>query len=185
MKKLIITLSILLGVGFISGAGYAITRHPNHPVTLGVETTPTVTPTPMKFIPGACASNVNDKDIIRLTNEQRASNGLKYLVEDPRLDQSAAMKANDEITNNYWAHVSPSGVQPWYWFARVKYYYTYAGENLAMNFDTSDGVMMGWMNSLGHRANILNPNYEDIGVAHVCGMLLGKRTTLVVAHYGS
>jgi hypothetical protein len=64
------------------------------------------------------------------------------------------------------------------------YPYKYAGENLAKDFDTSAGAVQGWMNSPGHRANILNANYTDVGFAVQNGTLVGGQTTLVVAHYG-
>jgi hypothetical protein len=104
---------------------------------------------------------------------------------DARLNQSATLKAQNMFAENYWAHVSPSGIQPWYWFTQAGYSYSYAGENLAKDFDTTSGTIQGWMNSPGHRANILNPNYTDVGFAVENGTLVGGQTTLVVAHYGS
>ncbi len=133
----------------------------------------------------AYATDVNASTLFTLTNQQRAANGLAPLRLDSRLNTSASLKAGDMFANNYWAHVSPSGVQPWYWFGQAGYSYNYAGENLAKDFDTSAGVMDGWMNSPGHRANILNANYTDVGFAVENGVLVGGQTTLVVAHYGS
>jgi len=86
--------------------------------------------------------------------------------------------------DNYWAHVSPSGREPWDFFDQQNYTYIYAGENLAKNFATSSGVIEGWMNSQGHRENLLNDNYTEIGIAAVNGQLEGEDTTLVVALYG-
>ncbi|HEY6737062.1 MAG TPA: CAP domain-containing protein, partial [Candidatus Saccharimonadia bacterium] len=131
------------------------------------------------------ASNITAADLLTLTNQQRAANGLPALRLDARLNQSATLKANNMFAEDYWAHVSPSGIQPWYWFQQAGYHYTYAGENLAKDFDTSDGVMQGWMNSPGHRANILNANYKDVGFSVENGTLVGGQTTLVVAHYGA
>ena len=68
---------------------------------------------------------------------------------------------------------------------RRGYSYSYAGENLAKDFDTSSGVVDGWMSSAGHRANVLNVNYTNIGITVMNGTLLGAQTTLVVAHYGA
>ena len=68
---------------------------------------------------------------------------------------------------------------------RAGYPYITAGENLAKNFATDDGVITGWMNSPGHRANILKADFTDIGIATVNCTLQGTQTTLVVAHYGS
>ena len=133
----------------------------------------------------AYATDINTSELFTLTNQERADNGLPALHLDNRLNTSATLKANDMFANNYWAHVSPSGVQPWYWFGQAGYSYSYAGENLAKDFDTSSGVMDGWMNSPGHRANILNPNYTDIGFAVENGTLVGGQTTLVVQHFGT
>jgi hypothetical protein len=133
----------------------------------------------------AYATDINVPALLVQTNQERTSSHLPALKLNPKLDNSAAMKASNMFAEDYWAHVSPSGIQPWYWFTKAGYNYSYAGENLAKDFDTTAGVMAGWMNSPGHRANILNPNYADVGFAVQNGTLQGQQTTLVVAHYGS
>ncbi|HSX01776.1 MAG TPA: CAP domain-containing protein [Candidatus Saccharimonadia bacterium] len=133
----------------------------------------------------AYATDITPVDLLAQTNQQRADNGLPALHLDARLNQSALLKAQNMFAEDYWAHVSPSGIQPWHWFDVAGYGYHYAGENLAKDFDTTSGVTDGWMNSPGHRANILNPNYTDVGFAVMNGTLVGGQTTLVVAHYGS
>lgn len=133
----------------------------------------------------AYATDINVNDLFTQTNQERAANGLPALRLNSRLLNSSSMKAANMFAEDYWAHVSPSGIQPWYWFTKAGYTYSYAGENLAKDFDTTAGVMTGWMNSPGHRANILNPNYVDVGFAVENGTLQGEQTTLVVAHYGS
>lgn len=130
------------------------------------------------------SGSITPSELLSLTNQQRTSNGLPALRMDSRLNASAQAKAQNMFAENYWAHVSPSGIQPWYWFTQASYSYKYAGENLAKDFDTSAGTMDGWMNSPGHRANVLNANYVDVGFAVVNGTLTGGQTTLVVAHYG-
>lgn len=133
----------------------------------------------------AYAQDITPVALLDLTNQERVAAGLAPLKLDARLNQSASLKAGNMFAENYWAHVSPSGKQPWYWFAQAGYTYTNAGENLAMDFDTSSGTVQGWMNSPGHRANILNPAYKDVGFAVQNGTLTGEQTTLVVAHYGA
>lgn len=130
------------------------------------------------------ATNIQQQEIISLTNAQRQSNGFGAVRESSLLDQVAAKKAADMFANNYWAHVSPSGVTPWYWFDQTGYQYSYAGENLARDFDTSNAVVVAWMNSPSHRENLLFPQYTEIGVAVVNGQLLGHDTTLVVQEFG-
>ncbi len=134
----------------------------------------------------AYATDITPVDLFNQTNQQRAAAGLPALKLDSRLNSSASLKAADMFQYNYWAHVNPAtGAQPWQWFTQAGYNYSYAGENLAKDFDTTSGVMTGWMNSAGHKANILNPNYTDVGFAVQNGTLQGGQTTLVVAHYGS
>jgi hypothetical protein len=131
------------------------------------------------------ATDITPIDLLTQTNQQRVAGGLPALHLDSRLNQSASLKAGDMFSEDYWAHVSPSGTQPWHWFTAAGYGYSYAGENLAKDFDTTSGAIQGWMNSPGHRANILNPNYTDVGFAVQNGTLVGGQTTLIVAHYGS
>ncbi len=134
----------------------------------------------------AYATDINTDDLLAQTNQERAAAGLPALKLDPRLNQSATLKARDMFDYDYWAHVNPTtGTQPWHWFLAAGYNYQYAGENLAKDFDTTAGVMQGWMNSPGHKANILNSHYTDVGFAVQDGTLVGGQTTLVVAHYGS
>ncbi len=133
----------------------------------------------------AYASDITPVELLNQTNQQRAAAGLPALRLDSRLNQSAGLKSQNMFAENYWAHVSPSGIQPWYWFGQAGYKYRYAGENLARDFDTTSGTVAGWMDSPGHRANMLNTHYTDVGFAVVNGTLLGGETTLVVAHYGA
>lgn len=130
------------------------------------------------------ATNVSQAEVINLTNQQRLAAGVGAVSQNSFLDQAAAKKAADMFQNNYWAHVSPSGTTPWYFFDQVGYKYIYAGENLARDFDTSAGVISGWMSSPTHRDNMLSGNYTEIGVAVVNGVLLGHETTLVVQLFG-
>jgi uncharacterized protein YkwD len=113
----------------------------------------------------ALFADLNAQKIIALTNEVRQQYGLIPLKENTLLDLAAQQKAQDMSLNNYFAHFSPAGVSPWYWISKSGYNYHYAGENLAMNFIDSDEVVKAWLNSPGHRANLLNANYQDIGIA--------------------
>lgn len=116
---------------------------------------------------GSSAPQPSDIDISDLStriNEQRASNGLTLLALNPVLNTSAGAKCQDMVINNYWAHVSPSGRQPWS-FLTVPY--IDAGENLAEGLNSASVVVAGWMASPEHRANILSPLYRQEGFA-VC-----------------
>lgn len=128
---------------------------------------------------------VNRSTLISLTNQQRASMGLGTLRENSKLNSAASMKAQDMLQNGYFAHTSPSGKGLAYWVSAVGYSYKYAGENLAMDFLDSSEVFNSWMASSSHRANIVNPNYQDIGMAVLSGSFNGQETTVVVQMFGS
>ncbi len=131
------------------------------------------------------ANNISVESVFQLTNDQRIKNGLSPLVADSQLNNAARLKAEDMFKHNYWAHISPTGVQPWSFFNSAGYTYSYAGENLARDFDDSNSVVVAWMDSPGHRENILNGKYQDIGLAVVNGTLDGVETTLVVQEFGA
>lgn len=126
------------------------------------------------------ASNITPERLIELTNQERLKRGLPPLSLNQSLNQAAQLKAGDMFAFNYWAHNSPSGRDPWSFFKEAGYVYLYAGENLARDFMTSEAVVNAWMNSPTHQDNILNQNYQDIGLAVVDGTLNGVETTLVV-----
>lgn len=130
------------------------------------------------------ASNIAPEKILELTNQKRAEQGLNPLAINSKLNESAQRKAGDMFAFNYWAHISPSGRNPWSFFQEVGYKYVYAGENLARDFMDSNAVVEAWMNSQTHRDNILNPNYKEIGISVVNGTLNGVETTLVVQMFG-
>ena len=127
--------------------------------------------------------NITPAGLLAATNDQRAKEGLPSLRESERLSKAAMLKANDIIQNQYWDHISPSGVEPWQWIQKTNYTYSEAGENLARDFSTADGTVAGWMASEKHRDNMLKPSYSDVGFAVTNGELNGKPTTIVVALY--
>jgi hypothetical protein len=128
--------------------------------------------------------NVTSSGLLETVNEAREQNDLSDLRINPQLNKAAYAKAQDMLQKQYWAHVSPTGVQPWKWMNDVKYNYDKAGENLAKGFSSSGAVTAAWLASPDHRANVLNKSYEDVGFAVVEGELLGKETILVVSMYG-
>lgn len=129
-------------------------------------------------------ANITVKQVIEETNKERVKMGLAPLTENPALSRAAYLKAQNMFEENYWAHFSPSGKDPWGFMLSSGYKFSYAGENLAKNFYNSEEMMKAWMNSPTHRENILNPKYQDIGIAVVEGNLGGQKTTLVVQMFG-
>jgi len=131
------------------------------------------------------ASNITPEQVIEMTNQKRAENGLAPLTTNGKLNEAAQRKAGDMFAFNYWAHNSPSGRNPWSFFHEVDYQYLYAGENLARDFMNSDSVVEAWLASPTHRDNLLNSRYQEIGLAVVNGTLDGVETTLVVQLFGT
>lgn len=130
-------------------------------------------------------SDITVSQVIELTNSERQKIGLQSLKEDQALDQAAYEKAKNMFAENYWAHFSPSGKDPWGFISGSGYKFAYAGENLARNFYDSKEVIAAWMNSPTHKDNIINGHYQDIGIAVVDGVLQGQKTTLVVQMFGT
>jgi uncharacterized protein YkwD len=122
--------------------------------------------------------------LVDLTNKDRSAHAARALTINPLLEQAAALKANDMAVKGYFAHTSPEGLTPWHWFDTVGYRYAAAGENLAVNFTDSADVENAWMNSEGHRANILNSVYSEIGIATAKGAYKGQEVIFVVQMFG-
>lgn len=128
-------------------------------------------------------SNIKPLDIIALTNVERQKAGLAVLTENPKLTQAAQIKGSDLTTRHYWAH-HLDGESTWTPVESVGYKYTSLGENLAQEVKSASGTIRDWMNSEGHRKNMLDPRFKEVGVAVLCGVT-DVNTTLVVAEYGS
>ncbi|MFA5996383.1 MAG: CAP domain-containing protein [Candidatus Paceibacterota bacterium] len=123
--------------------------------------------------------------LVALTNEDREMHGLAGVTEDAVLSRAAQAAAEDMAANGYFAHVSPDGKTPWYWLEQVGYRYSYAGENLAVNFTDSVDVESAWMESPTHRANIVKPQYTHVGFGTAHGMYEGQETTFVVEFFAT
>lgn len=111
------------------------------------------------------STDISPQVLLAETNDYRSSNHEAALGLDTKLTAAAQAKANSMVKENYWSHVTPSGEQPWSFITAAGYQYEAAGENLAYGFATSSQVMTAWMNSIDHRANILDADYQDVGFA--------------------
>lgn len=131
------------------------------------------------------SGNIDQKKLIELTNKERHNKGLQAVSENEALDKAAALKAQNMFAENYWAHFAPSGKTPWDFILGSGYKFTFAGENLAKNFYSSEEIVKAWMESPTHRDNLLNANYKDVGIAVVEGTLNGQKTVLVVQEFGT
>ena len=108
-----------------------------------------------------------EKEVVRLVNEIRVKNGLKELTYDWELSRVARYKSQDMKDNRYFSHTSPTYGSPFQMIKNFGLSYRSAGENIAKGYKTPQAVVNGWMNSSGHRANILNASYNRIGVGYV------------------
>ena len=108
-----------------------------------------------------------EQEVIRLVNEIRAENGLTALTYDWELSRVARFKSQDMKDNKYFAHNSPVYGTPFEMIRNFGISYRSAGENIAKGYATPQAVVNAWINSSGHRANILNASYTRIGVGYV------------------
>lgn len=140
------------------------------------------------LLPGSAAQSlsITPSNITELTNTARSDFGLEPLVENPKLSVAAMNKARNMMEEGYFGHYSPNGVSPWYWISQAGYEYDVAGENLAMRFSTAEGVNSAWLASAAHKANILSPDFTEIGVAVVTDEFQDEGVvTLVVQMFGT
>lgn len=108
-----------------------------------------------------------ESEVIRLVNEIRVKNGLSTLKENWELSRVARYKSQDMKDNNYFSHTSPVYGSPFNMIKNFGISFRSAAENIAKGQSTPQAVVNSWMNSSGHRANILNSSYTEIGVGYV------------------
>lgn len=143
-------------------------------------------PPPLKIITsGEAIATLSASGVVSLTNQHRAAAGLAPLTFNSTLTNMALVKAQDMIGKGYFAHVSPSGVGVSDLARQVGYAYLLIGENLALgNFKNDSVLVQGWMDSPGHRANILKPQFTEIGVAVIEGTHDGTHVWYAVQEFG-
>ncbi|OGD53138.1 hypothetical protein A3J78_01020 [Candidatus Beckwithbacteria bacterium RBG_13_35_6] len=143
------------------------------------------TPPPLRAKIESAQAYLTAEGVIRYTNLERQKNGLPPLAVNLLLNNSAAIKVEDMFANQYFGHDSPDGKNVDDLAESVGYEFIVIGENLAMgNFLNDEVLVQGWMNSPGHRENILNSKYREIGVAVLKGIYQGKSTWMAVQHFG-
>lgn len=133
--------------------------------------TPTTTTTPAKPVDTAPTASVSglsaiEAEVVRLVNIERQKEGLQPLVASTELSNVARKKSEDMAQKNYFSHTSPTYGSPFDMMKSFGISYRTAGENIAKGQLTAQSVVNAWMNSSGHRANIMNPSFNKIGVGH-------------------
>lgn len=114
-------------------------------------------------VPNASLSQI-ESEVVRLVNIERQKNGLSQFSASSELSNVARVKSEDMSKNNYFSHNSPQYGSPFDMMKSFGIKYNTAGENIAMGYISAQSVVNGWMNSSGHKANILNPSFKTIGV---------------------
>jgi uncharacterized protein YkwD len=119
------------------------------------------------------SNEITVENVIALMNEYRAVRGLAPLHHDGDLAKAAEDRMRDMEDGGWWSHESPEGTSPFIWLRTRNYDYAYAGENLAVGFETARLLVSSWMESAGHRQNILGPQFSDCGIAIIEGSTKG------------
>ncbi len=145
-----------------------------------------ITPEPLRRLPvNNPRALLTVPGTIAETNRHRATFGLAGLTGNAKLAAAAKKKADDMLTQQYFAHDSPQGVGAGDLIGDAGYEFVTVGENLALgNYKDDAELVQAWMDSPGHRENILNSRYTEIGVAVVQGMYEGEKTWMAVQEFG-
>jgi len=140
---------------------------------------------PVQEIVQMGSSTLSVDKIFEHTNEQRIVNGLAPFILNPKLSAAATLKVEDMFFQQYFEHASPNGDTVGDLADTVSYEYILVGENLALgNYDDNEDLVQAWMDSQGHRENILHDRYREIGIAVREGDFEGERTWLAVQEFG-
>lgn len=129
--------------------------------------------------------NLSPDNILAIVNHDRENLGLNPLRMNARLSRAAYAKAEHMLRNAYFAHTSPNGIEPWDFIKEQSFKYSFAGENLAMNYTSSYELENDLLHSPSHRDNLLSPVYSEMGIAVVEGELDGQTAVLTVQMFGS
>lgn len=188
MKKLLFTLSmaialtVILSVSIFASTTYAVQKGDSlwkiavkHQIGLSeikqanpqIKNYDLIYPGQVIYLPQKNqTSDAYEREVVRLVNKERTSRGLNELTYDWQLSRVARYKSADMSQNNYFSHTSPTYGSPFEMIKSFGISYRTAGENIARGQKSPKAVVDAWMNSQGHRANILNKSYTKIGVGY-------------------
>jgi len=142
------------------------------------------TPPPLRVAENSIASSLVKEEVVRWTNIKRQEYGVSPLEQNSKLDYSAEIKAKDMFSKQYFEHESPDGQRVSDLVGDSGYEYIILGENLALgNFKDEEALLQAWMDSPGHRENILNPAYSEIGISVIKGEFEGRTVWIAVQHF--
>lgn len=188
-KKILKIIGIIIIITIVIGGGYFAYEKFIKKTLPGIKQTQNiVTPEPLvKQETNGMASDMSPSKIVEDTNKERVDNKLNKLSTNEQLTKAAQDKVEDMFTHQYFEHVSPFDSRDVsYWVQNAGYAYKVVGENLAMgDFSSEADLVQAWMNSPGHRANILNSEFTQIGVAVKKDVINGRKTWLAVQIFSS
>jgi uncharacterized protein YkwD len=118
-------------------------------------------------------NDITPDNVLRLMNDYRADRDLPPLHADAKLTSAAEDRMRDMEDGGWWGHESPEGISPFVWLAARDYRFASAGENLASGFETAKLLVASWMESPGHRENIMGAEYDECGIAIIEGSTRG------------
>lgn len=177
-NKIIGTIFALLGIIIISTFFYLVLNGK-------IFSKENLLPGPLKSEKEKTQGVLSGDEIIKITNEYRANENLSSLLENETLNKAAMERVEDMFKQQYFAHVSPDGKDISDTLENVHYEYAVSGENLALGyFSNSKDLVDAWMASPGHRANILNSKFTEIGVAYKIELYKGKKQYIAVQVFG-
>jgi uncharacterized protein YkwD len=144
-----------------------------------------ITPLPLRDFLESDVKNLSIAGVLSETNKQRSLQKLSPLALNDRLNAVASRKLNDLFSRQYFDHLSPDGLGPGDLAVEAGYSYMLVGENLALGLFAGDASLVGaWMNSPGHRENIMHPSFTEIGIAVGKGTYAGTATWIAVQTFG-
>ncbi|MBP9758939.1 hypothetical protein KBD45_04525 [Candidatus Dojkabacteria bacterium] len=132
------------------------------------------------------SAQLDMNSLVYLHNKERTQVGLNTLDLNSLLITSASNKAKAMLDSDCWDHYCPPGVSPWTFFNQAGYQYIHAGENLGEGFSDNNSLMRAWMNSPTHRANVIKPEYRELGLGFASGEYQNQEdNTIAVVHFGA
>ena len=155
-------------------------RHKIFAGTLAVLLSISIIFIPLSFV---LASPITRVAVVDLTNNERSQIGIAPLKANYNLTMAAQNKADDMLKNVYFEHYH-DGKSPWDWMKEAGYDFSSAGENLGIDFDDAESLVNAWMNSPTHRQNLVNSNFNEIGIGISQGIFGDHETTIVVQMFG-
>ncbi len=177
-RKHLTLIMVLLAAMALNACGRRVIAEPTigeEPASIQADSEPTVAEVPGELpLSGTAGLDYDSHDdtqaLLDLVNQARCENGLTPLVANDQLGNAGLTHNVDMASNNFFDHVGSDGSLPWDRVGAQGYSWNWVGENIAAGYPDVSSVFDGWMNSPGHKANILNANFQEMGLSHISGV---------------